>query len=76
MKLRLTYLVQAVFAVLVAVGLSFGASRAVASEQPAAALVSCPAEGYDYYYYPCAYRCPGGQGYCSYSGQCRCGYIP
>jgi len=73
MKLRLA--IQAVFAVLVAVGLSFGASRATAS-QPAAALTSCPAEGYDYYYYPCAYRCPGSQGYCSYSGQCRCGHIP
>jgi hypothetical protein len=74
MKLRLAYLAQAVFAVLVAVGLSFGASRAMAS-QPAA-MVSCPAIGEDYYYQPCAYRCPGGIGYCSYSGQCRCGHIP
>jgi hypothetical protein len=75
MKIRLTYLVQAVFAVLVAVGLSFGASRATAT-QTAASMASCPAEGYDYYYAPCAYSCPGGQGYCSYSGQCRCGHIP
>jgi hypothetical protein len=74
MKLRLTYLVQAVFAVLVAVGLSFGASRAMASEQTA--MVSCPAIGEDYYYSPCAYRCPGNVGYCSYNGICRCGHIP
>lgn len=75
MKLRLTYLAQAVLGVLVAVGLSFGATRAMASG-PAAAMVSCPAIGEDYYYQPCAYRCPGGIGYCSYSGQCRCGHIP
>ena len=75
MRLRMAYLIQAVFAMLVAVGLSFGASRAMASEQ-AAVMASCPAEGYDYYYAPCANACPRRQGYCSYDGFCRCGNIP
>ena len=74
MKLRLTYLIQAVFAVLVAVGLSFGASRAMASESTAAG--TCEALGYDYYDPSCAYSCPRNQGYCSYDGYCRCGNIP
>jgi len=74
MKLRLAYLIQAVFAMLVAVGLSFGASRAMAS-QPAA-MKTCPAMGYDYPYQPCGYGCYQNRGYCSESGICRCGYIP
>lgn len=75
MKLRLAYLIQAVFAVLIAAGLSFGASRAVAS-QPAAAVGSCPAEGYDYPYYPCGQGCYRNIGYCSADGYCRCGQVP
>jgi hypothetical protein len=76
MKLRLTYLIQAVFAVLVAVGLSFGASRAMATQPAAAAVGTCPAMGYDYPYQPCGYGCYRNIGYCSESGICRCGQIP
>jgi hypothetical protein len=75
MKFRLAYLIQAVFAVLVAGGLSFGASRAMASPQ-AAAAGNCPKEGYDYEYYPCGERCPWGIGYCASNGYCACGFIP
>jgi hypothetical protein len=75
MRLRLAYLIQAVFAVLVAGALSFGASRAMAS-QPAMAAGYCPVEGYDYPYAPCGYGCYRNIGYCSESGICRCGYIP
>ncbi len=74
MKLRLAYLIQAVLAVLVAGGLSFGASRALAS--PQAAMATCPAEGYDYPYGPCGYGCYKNIGYCSESGICRCGQVP
>jgi hypothetical protein len=75
MKLRMPYLIQAVFAMLVAVGLSFGASRAFASESTAAAG-NCEALGYDYYTPECGDRCLGRVGYCSEGGFCRCGYIP
>ncbi len=74
MKLRMAYLMQAVFAVMVAVGLSFGASRVLASD--GAALRTCPATGYDYAYSPCAIGCPGGRGYCDARGYCQCGDIP
>lgn len=76
MKIRLAYLVQAVFAVLVAVGLSFGASRAMASPQPVTIAGSCEDMGYDYYAPECAYSCPRQQGYCAAGGNCRCGNIP
>lgn len=76
MKLRLTFLAQAVFAILVAVGLSFGATRAFASAQPAAAAGVCEDLGYDYYASECAYSCPRRQGYCAAGGICRCGNIP
>lgn len=75
MKFRLAYLIQAMFAVLVVAGLSFGASRAMAS-QPAAVAGNCPAEGYDYDYYPCGQGCYRNIGYCSWNGYCRCGFIP
>ena len=74
MKLRMAYLIQAVFAVLVAVGLSFGASRAMASNEAAAS--TCPVRGVDYPYSPCASGCPGGRGYCGEDGICQCGSIP
>lgn len=74
MKVRMAYLIQAVFAVLVAVGLSFGASRALASGEAAAS--SCPAKGYEYPYSHCAIGCPGGRGYCDANGRCQCGDIP
>jgi hypothetical protein len=75
MKLRLTHLIQAVFAMVVVVSLSFGANAAFASA-PAAAAVSCPDMGGDYYTPECGYRCLGGVGYCAEGGFCRCGYIP
>ncbi len=75
MKLRLAHLIQAVFAMIVAVSLSFGVDRAFASA-PAAAGGYCPAEGYDYPYAPCGYGCYRNIGYCSESGVCRCGQIP
>lgn len=75
MKLRFAYLFQATFAVLVAVALSFGASRAFASEQMAPAR-TCPIMGGDYYTPECGWGCPGEIGYCSEAGYCRCGYIP
>ncbi|HEX8673728.1 MAG TPA: hypothetical protein VF710_17665 [Longimicrobium sp.] len=74
MRLRLAYLIQAVFAVLVAGALSFGASRAMASSE--VALKTCPAKGYDYPYSPCATGCPTGRGYCSAGGICQCGDLP
>jgi hypothetical protein len=75
MKIRMAYLIQAVFALVVAGALSFGASHAMASEQ-AAVKGFCPAEGYDYPYAPCGYGCYRNIGYCSESGVCRCGQIP
>lgn len=74
MKHRMAYLIQAVFAVLVAAALSFGASRAMASEGVAAR--TCPIKGYDYPYAPCATGCPSGRGYCSANGYCQCGDLP
>lgn len=74
MKLRVAYLMQAVFAVLVAVGMSFGASRAMASNEAVAR--TCPVRGVDYPYAACGYGCPGNRGYCGEDGICRCGYIP
>ncbi|CAA9342274.1 MAG: hypothetical protein AVDCRST_MAG89-2674 [uncultured Gemmatimonadetes bacterium] len=76
MKLRLAHLIQAVFAMLVVVGLSFGATRAFASGQPAATAGSCEDLGYDYDDVTCAYNCPRQQGYCAAGGFCRCGNIP
>ena len=77
MKLRLAHLIQAVFAMLVVVGLSFGATRAFASEQPTAAAAGvCEDMGYDYYDATCANSCPRRQGYCAAGGFCRCGNIP
>jgi len=74
MKIRMAYLIQAVFALLVAGALSFGASRAFASGTTAVA--SCPDMGADYYTPECGYRCLGNVGYCAEGGYCRCGYIP
>lgn len=74
MKLRMAYLIQAVFALVIAVSLSFGAKQVLASE--GAALASCPAKGYDYPYSPCATGCPGGRGYCDSNGNCQCGDLP
>ena len=72
MNVRLAHLIQAVFAMVVAVSLSFGASRAFASA-PAAAVGFCPQTGEDYPYPPCDYMCGWNQGYCSASGICYCG---
>ena len=75
MKLRLTYLIQAVFAMIVAVSLSFGANRAFASA-PVAAVGTCTAMGYDYHTPECGSGCYRNIGYCSEGGFCRCGQIP
>lgn len=70
MRLRLA-LVQALFAVLVAGGLSFGATRVIASDSVEAR--SCPALGYAYPYSPCDVGCaPYARGYCSEEGRCIC----
>ena len=74
MKIRLAYLVHAVYALVVAGSLSFGASRAFASEE--VALRTCPAKGYEYAYASCGIGCPNGRGYCDANGTCRCGDIP
>ena len=74
MKLRLAHLIYAVFAMVVAVSLSFGANRAFASAP--AEPETCLAMGYDYAAWECGYSCPGGIGYCSAGGFCRCGQIP
>ena len=74
MKIRLAHLIQAVFAMIVAVSLSFGAKQAFASEE--AALRTCPAMGYEYPYSPCAIGCPSGRGYCDSNGNCQCGDLP
>jgi hypothetical protein len=74
MKIRMAYLIQAVFALVVAGALSFGASHAFASEE--AALRTCPATGYDYPYSPCATGCAVRRGYCDANGNCQCGDIP
>jgi hypothetical protein len=74
MRVRLAYLIQAVFAVLVAVGLSFGASRAMASTS--GPPVYCEARGYDYIDSYCGSHCVNNIGYCGEDGFCRCGQIP
>ena len=74
MKFRIGYLIQAVFAMVVAGALSFGAGHAFASEE--VALRTCPALGYEYAYAPCATGCPSGRGYCDADGNCQCGDIP
>ena len=74
MKLRMKYLMQAVFALVIAVSLSFGAKQVFASE--GAVLRTCPATGEDYPHSPCATGCPGGRGYCSAYGYCQCGDLP
>lgn len=56
--------------------LGFGATQALAGPDTAAAKKSCPIRGYDYPYASCGIGCPGGQGYCSEAGICRCGQIP
>jgi hypothetical protein len=74
MKLRMAVLIQAVFAMVVAVSLSFGAKQVFASE--GAAMASCPAKGYDYPYSPCASGCAVRRGYCDANGNCQCGDLP
>jgi hypothetical protein len=74
MKIRMAYLVQAVFALIVAGALSFGASHAFANE--GAALLTCPATGSPYEYAPCGKGCPFFRGHCDETGTCRCGEIP
>jgi hypothetical protein len=78
MKGSMTYLRRGLLGLAFAGSLGFGATQALATPAlgaPAAAGV-CPDEGYDYYYYPCAYSCYRQQGYCAAGGVCRCGYIP
>lgn len=74
MKIRVAHLIQAVFGILVAGALSFGASRAVASE--GGPPVYCPALGYDYIDSYCGSHCRDNIGYCGEDGFCRCGQIP
>lgn len=74
MKIRTAYLIQAVLAMIVAGALSFGASRAFASEK--AVLLTCPATGAAYEYAPCGKGCPFSRGHCDATGTCRCGEIP
>ena len=74
MKLRMAYLMQALFALVIAVSLSFGAKQVFASE--GAALATCPAKGFDYYYAPCANSCAIKRGYCDADGNCQCGSLP
>lgn len=73
----ITYLRRGLLALAFAGSLGFGATQALAvPEQPAQARGNCPAEGYDYYYYPCAVGCGPRGGYCSWQGWCVCGDIP
>lgn len=74
MKIRMAHLIQAVFALVVAGALSFGASHAFASEE--AVPGTCPATGVAYEYAPCGKGCPFFRGHCDATGTCRCGEIP
>lgn len=74
MMIRTAHLIQAVLTVIVAGALSFGATRALASES--GPPVYCPATGYDYIDTYCGSHCRDNIGYCGADGYCRCGQIP
>lgn len=76
MKSPMTYLRRGLLGLAFAGTMGFGATQALATPAQAAAMGNCPVEGYDYYYYPCAYSCPYQQGYCTTRGWCACGFIP
>jgi hypothetical protein len=77
MKGSMTSLRRGLLGLAFAGSLGFGATQALATPgQAAAAVRTCPDEGYDYYYYSCAYPCYNQQGYCATGGVCRCGHIP
>ncbi len=76
MSCSLTWLRRGLLGLVCAGSLGFGATQAIAGPQQETRVGTCPDWGYDYYYAPCAYGCPGRQGYCAAGGICRCGYIP
>ena len=75
MSRALSYLRGGLLGIAVVGSLGFGATQMLASTEPPAQRLSCPATGDDYEYEPCQSYC-GGAGYCSAIGQCRCGPLP
>jgi hypothetical protein len=77
MSRSLSFVRRGILSAGVAGVLGFGATQALASPRSAADVKYCPTDGENSYYSTyCGSGCPGGVGYCTIGGVCRCGYYP